>query len=385
MKVVWVNRSEWRKPGPIVYVGLLNALSFARLGLETDFFCSHGKESETADDLENFYGIDPVQGLTIHRIERGSKFAELPGRRIYFEALKHVKRLLKSGEEVLVLTRELSLTPHLARLQRRFGGRLRTAYEAHDFHANLDQRESIDFNDRRKRFTERFALPRLSGIVTITEEQAALYGEVFPSAQILNEPLGCLEFPREKSAEELRALRTIAYIGHLHREKGVPQLLKHEKILSEQGIRLQIIGGDRSRVDQLRRKLKLAGDSSIEILPSMPPIKLHAHLATKVGAGLVPLEDNFYNRNLTCPVKALDSMAHHLPVVASDLPSTREVLGDSGVFVAPGDGEALVQAIADLFSEENRFASLSKAATQRATALNWESRTRRIRDWLGGG
>lgn len=381
MKIVWVNRSEWRKPGPIVYVGLLNARSFAQLDHPVDFFCSRGSESNTDDDLAGFYGIDPIDGLTIHRVSRDSRFSELRGRRVYLEAIDHAKRLLKGGEEVMFLTRELGLTPMLTRLQRRYGDRLRTVYEAHDFHAGLEHRESIDFNDRRKQFTERFAMPRLSGVVTITTEQAALYGEAFPSTRILNEPLGCLEFPRPESAADLFGLRTIAYIGHLHRQKGVPQLLKHEKVLSEKGIKLEIIGGDAKRVEQLRVKRKLAGESPIHILPSMPPARLHEHLATRVGAGLVPLEDNFYNRNLTCPVKALDSIAHHLPVVASDLPSTREVLGNGGVFVPPGDGEALVRAIADLFSDEDRFASLSAAAGKRAAELAWESRARRICDW----
>jgi glycosyltransferase involved in cell wall biosynthesis len=381
MRVVWVNRSEWRKPGPIVYVGLLNASSFARLDVPVDFFCSEGPDSETADDMADFYGIGPVDGLAIHRVSRGSKFSELRGRLVYRQAIEHAKRLLKAGEEVLFLTRELGLTPLLAGLQWRFGDRLRTVYEAHDFHASLEHRESIDFNDRRRQLTERFALPRLSGVVTITSEQAKLYSQAFPSTRILNEPLGCLEFPRETSAAELFERRTIAYIGHLHRQKGVPQLLKHEKVLSEKGIKLEIIGGDSSRAKQLRGKRKLAGESPIQILPSMPPARLHEHLATQVGAGLVPLEDNFYNRNLTCPVKALDSIAHHLPVVASDLPSTREVLGEGGVYVAPGDGEALVRAIAELFSDADRFTALSAAASQRAAELAWEPRARRILDW----
>ncbi len=164
----------------------------------------------------------------------------------------------------------------------------------------------------------------------------------------------------------------------------MPQLLKHEKWLAERRIRLQIIGGDSHRVAQLSRKRKLEDRSPIEILPMMPPAELHRHLSQQAGAGLVPIQDNFYNRHLTCPVKALDSMAHHLPVIASDLDSTREVLGEAGYFVPPDDGEAIRKAIGDLFDDRERFAALSLAAGRRARELDWSRRAEEIREWAWG-
>lgn len=381
MRVVWVNRSEWRKPGPIVYIGLLNARAFALAGNEVDYFCSAGDQSDTESDIFDFYGLDSVDGLKVRRIERGSKLAENFGRQVYREALAQTVRLLKGGEQVTLLTRELGLTLQLARLQKKWPDQLRTIYEAHDFHADLSRRESTDFNDQRKRLTERWTLPRISGVLSITNAQAKLYQEALPGLNVLNRPLGCLEFARPSSPEELRQRRTIAYIGHLHREKGVPQLLKHEKWLAERNLKLQIIGGDPDRVGQLSRKRKLGEGSPIEILPMMPPAKLHRHLGDEVGAGLVPLQENFYNRHLTCPVKALDSMAHHMPVIASDLDSTREVLGDSGWFVPPDDGEAIRLAIADLFDDPDRFAALSLAAGKRAEELSWKKRAEDISAW----
>ncbi len=204
MRVVWVNRSEWRKPGPIVYIGLLNARSFASAGQSVDFFCSAGAESDTAQDLVGFYGVEPFETLTIRRIPRGSRLAENFGRRVYREAMTFVRQSLVDGERVMLLTRELGLTPYLARLQRRWPDRLRTIYEAHDFHADLGPRETIDFNDRRKRLTERWALPRLSGVLAITGAQASLYREALPGLEVLTRPLGCLEFPAPESPKVLR-------------------------------------------------------------------------------------------------------------------------------------------------------------------------------------
>lgn len=382
MRIVWVNRSEWRKPGPIVYIGLLNARSFVGLGDPVDFYCREGDSSDTGADLSDFYGLDPEPGVTLHRVAPGSRWSEWRGRRVYREAVESVRDSLKAGEKVLFLTRELGLTPHLARLQRRYRENLRTLYEAHDFHADLGHREEVDFNDRRKRFTERWALPRISGVLAITSDQADLYRKAFPGVSVRAEPLGCLSFdPAPPAAEELFSRRSIAYIGHLHRQKGVPQLLKHEARLAERGIRLEIIGGNEARVKQLRKKLSQPEGGPIQILPGMAPARLHEHLSSRIGAGLVPLEDSFYNRHLTCPVKALDSLAHHFPVVASDLPSTREVLGGAGCFIPPGDGQALLETILGLFEDRERFLELSRAAAQRAEELAWKERAKRIADW----
>jgi glycosyltransferase involved in cell wall biosynthesis len=384
MKVIWVNRSEWKKPGPIVYIGLLNAHSFAAADpdCESHFFVSAGSAlTKTEDDLRDFYGIEALPNLHIHRTQKGGKLVESFGRRVYRQALKYAKQQLAAGEQVIFLTRELGVTAMLARLQKRHPDQLRTVYEAHDFHADLSQRDQADYNDHRKRLTERLFLPRLSGVLCITAEQEALYCAALPGLNTITLPLGCRQF-EAPPAEERRAHRTVAYIGHLHREKGVPGLLDHAAFFKQHDIRLQIIGGKREQTDKLLRKIKI-GNHTIECLPAMPPIKLHQHFRDHVSLGIVPLQDTFYNRHLTCPVKALDSIAHHLPVIASDLPSTRGVIGDAGVYISPQEmsSEIVPAAIRDVLDDAERYQQLAAAASARAAELAWPTRARTIVEW----
>ena len=46
-----------------------------------------------------------------------------------------------------------------------------------------------------------------------------------------------------------------------------------------------------------------------------------------------------------CPVKALDFLSLGMPVVAADLPSTRQVLGNAASYFAPGDMGAILDAL----------------------------------------
>ncbi len=389
MKIVWVNRSEWKKPGPIVYVGLLNALSFARLGHETHFFVSEGPASNTLDDLVDFYGIQSSSQLHIHRIPKGGKISEIPGRKIYRQAAAFTRNELLAGENVLFLTRELGLTGLMAHLQRRFPTSLRTVYEAHDFHADLSGRDHpTDFNDHRKKWVERLFLPRLSGILCITPPQEELFRTALPKLNLLTQALGCLEFqaPGEREIEERRRRRTVVYVGHLHRYKGVHGLLDQADFFRQHNLRLHLLGGKAKQTERLRQKLRPQNASSpdepgVHFFPSMPPAQLNQHLEKYASVGIVPLQDSYYNRALTCPVKALDSLSHHLPVIASDLPTTRAVLGDAGQYLAPDHPEQFPLAAQQLLDDPQQYRRLTQNAGHRARELSWENRARTILNW----
>jgi glycosyltransferase involved in cell wall biosynthesis len=72
-------------------------------------------------------------------------------------------------------------------------------------------------------------------------------------------------------------------------------------------------------------------------------------------------------------------MALGQPVVAYDTPVHREYLGNAGVFVPPGDVDALARAIRDLLADPARRRQLGQALRQRAASdYSWEVAGRRI-------
>jgi glycosyltransferase involved in cell wall biosynthesis len=66
----------------------------------------------------------------------------------------------------------------------------------------------------------------------------------------------------------------------------------------------------------------------------------------------------------------LEALAAGTPVVASDLPATREVLGDHAHLVVPGDADALAAAILETLADPPSGAA-RQAARDHAAAFTW--------------
>ena len=434
--MIWINKSPWRKPGPIVYIGLLNALSFARLGVETELFVAAGEASDTETDLVEFYGLTPCERLSIHRVPHtGGADGRGPGRLsgwfagaergVYRAALAEVARACEAGARVLVLTRELGCLPALFRLRRRFP-QLRVMHEAHDFLMARGHRGRWRWSDLRRLAAERLLLPRLDALVTLTEYQRALYAQHLPGLPVQALPLGTLIaedgladglfgraggpatveteadsqenaeppqvflLPRgaepalaisrghlEDDAEARRSLRTVAYVGHLHAGKGLERLLELAVLLAPEGVRFVCLGGHPHQTGALTDRARTLGLAhAIEFMPFVAPRVMHRWLAERVSVALVPLADTYYNRYLTCPVKALDALSQGLPVVASDLPGVRAVLGEAALY-----GDVVVEqaaAIRSLLDDARCYARARAASRERARALSWTRRARAI-------
>jgi glycosyltransferase involved in cell wall biosynthesis len=71
----------------------------------------------------------------------------------------------------------------------------------------------------------------------------------------------------------------------------------------------------------------------------------------------------------------LEAMASRLPIVAADVPPTRELLGDGdhGLLVPPGDSEALAQAILELVADPARRDRLAARGLEEAARHSWDS------------
>lgn len=73
----------------------------------------------------------------------------------------------------------------------------------------------------------------------------------------------------------------------------------------------------------------------------------------------------------------LQAMASGLPVLASDLPVMREILGDAACFVDPTDVAAMADGIVELVSDQAALARLVQAGHGRASRYTWPEAARR--------
>jgi glycosyltransferase involved in cell wall biosynthesis len=398
MIFIWVNKRDWRHPGPMVNIGLRNAYHLAQAGFQTHFCLGAGPDSDTSKDLRTFYRLNPTPSLHIHRISRKGLVDLRRGRhqattsRRIFSQVSHLVKLFLA-DQIIILTREPSFLPRLAWLRCRYGDRVRAFYEAHDYYADLswkrEEGKKIKSADLRQSLLERLFLPRIDGLIGITAEQTQLYTRQFPQLACAYLPLGTELNADEQSieVERRRAHRRLVYVGQLTRRKGLQSLLRSTSQLAAANIRLAFWGGNDAQGQKVREMaLEFGTDLCVETVSSRSPDALTLALATEASAGLLPLEEDYYNRNLTCPAKGLDYLGHGLPTIASDLPSTRGLFGSNGTarYVPAGDPVGFAREAIALLDDPKKYQAATLAALTRAREVSWESRVQKLVEFVKG-
>jgi glycosyltransferase involved in cell wall biosynthesis len=151
-------------------------------------------------------------------------------------------------------------------------------------------------------------------------------------------------------------------LGSLNSSKGLDVLLRACAITAERHPLRLVVAGDGPLRDELaaagrRRKLPIV------LLGHLPPAEVPRFLAA-IDVLAVPS----YDEGL--PRAVLEAMAMRVPVVASSVGGTPEVVDDgiNGLLVPSGDAEALAEAMSRLVDEPDLCRRLGAAGRQRVQA-----------------
>ena len=381
MIFVWINKRNWRHPGPIVNVSVHNAYSLAELGYETHFCLGEGEISDTETDLKEVYDLTPLTTFSIHRIKK-MQIGKTALSLTVFQAAEKLIKTLCLRDQVVVITREAAFLPFLAKLKRKHS--VMGLYEVHDFYADLFWREdALSFQDYKQELLEQIFLPKISGVICITKPQEELYRRRFPKLASIYLPLGTK--PQSLGDLEARRLqRKVVYVGHLDRAKGVADLVKLAIALGQRDIKTVLWGGSSEQIQRFQKLISDIGAAqTIEYVGFRPLSELYQALASQVSLGLVPLQDTFYNRYLTCPAKALDYISHGLPVVASDLTGIRALLEEGAIYFTPDQPTALAEKCEALLNSAEEYREASRLAYERAQTLAWSQRATQLLEFIG--
>jgi glycosyltransferase involved in cell wall biosynthesis len=184
----------------------------------------------------------------------------------------------------------------------------------------------------------------------------------------------------------------VGYMGRfqtLGMDKGLSELVEAVIALAAEGapgqVRLGLVGGPAETVEALREELRAAGHSPDTALYAgqVPPGEVPGYLrAFDVCAMPFPWTEHF--AYYASPMKLFEYMASGSPVVASDLPSTAEVIrdGENGLLYPPGDGEVLAAALRALRDDPASGERLAEQAARDVLDYTWEARARRILEMI---
>jgi glycosyltransferase involved in cell wall biosynthesis len=173
---------------------------------------------------------------------------------------------------------------------------------------------------------------------------------------------------------------TIGYAGHLYPWKGVDLVI--EAVAALPDARALIVGGhekepDLARVQAFAEELNCA--SRVTFTGLLPPPDVAAALQ-RADVLVLPNRASAISTAFTSPLKLFEYMASGRPIVASDLPSLREVLrdGENSLLVQPGNPPAFVAAIARLKEDAALGARLARQAREDVRDFTWARRAERL-------
>jgi len=188
---------------------------------------------------------------------------------------------------------------------------------------------------------------------------------------------------RDEARRELGLPREVplaVYTGGLLDWKGVDDLVDAARTLP--GVYFAIAGGMDADVARLRARA--GGLANVRIDGFQPPARVPLYLAAADLAVVPNRSHRAISARHTSPLKIFEAMAAGVPLVATDLPSLREILTDGrdAVLAAPDDAAALARGIERLAGDAALRRRLGEALRVRAAEHTWEARARRVLEWM---
>ena len=350
--------------------------ALARRGVEVELVVRRTDARTDAECLA-YFGLDPHPKLRLRRVRARGRLGFL---------LRAVPLMIASEAGDVLYTRDLILADLATKL-----ADAAVVYEAHTVATVFAQERGHMYEGgalptprklARLDARERRVSQSVTGIVTITA--ALLEALETRHGAIVNALIaadGC------RVADTMRPApsgSTVMYVGQLYPWKGVDVLVRAMQDVARG--ELVIVGGlphepDLERVKRLAAELGL--DERVHFRGFVPPPKLDAE-KRQASVFVIPNLDSMTARLFTSPLKLFEAMACGRPIVASDLPSIREVLEDgvNALLAQPGDAKALAGAITKVLSEPELGRRLASRAFEDVKAYSWDRRAEHIEKFL---
>lgn len=229
----------------------------------------------------------------------------------------------------------------------------------------------------------RFIAKRVRAIVVISQGLKDFYVEhgVAPSRIVVaHDGIDLDQFANPESKESARVRlglpsgkNIVMYIGRLDSWKGIDTLLDASKMLSKDTL-VVVIGGEPRQVEKCSRAYP-----NVKFLGYRPYKELPENQAAADVLVLPNTGKDTISARFTSPLKLFTYMASGRPIIASDLPSVREILDEeSAIFFKADMPRSLAEAIQFSLDNPVRAADLAKIALAKVHAYTWKARAERI-------
>jgi len=180
-------------------------------------------------------------------------------------------------------------------------------------------------------------------------------------------------------------VRIALYSGSLQRWKGVETLVEASQFLPS-GAMVYIVGGSEREMQEFKIPafaMASAGRQHSKFKIQFAGQRPWAEIPVWLKAADVLVLPNTgamkVSRHYTSPMKLFEYMASGRPVVASDIPSIREIVDETMVFFAkPDDPRSFADAIQEVLANPGEVQRRADRARQEVRKYTWEARAQKI-------
>lgn len=369
--------THWRFPSEKTMTPLImkTCVGFVREGYDTELWIPKRHNPE-------WNGKDPfiAHGIPV----------QFPIRRIF--AIDMLRYFGSLGFLLLVISFNVTAFFYLI-----FGDRKRTYLYAHDVRDVLLPCilgypvfvEIHDFYESSMGWINRLVFSRATGlIVTNTIKKKHIHERYgFPEDRMLHQQnaveYGFFAIPISKTdARRMLELpdthKIVLYTGHLFSWKGVDTLALAGLHLPDTSV-IYFVGGtpeDRAVLQKLVEEKKIP---RIIFLPHQDHARMPLYMRAADVLVLPNTAREAASKYETSPVKLFEYLSSGTPIVASDLPSIRDIVDETEVaFFEPDNPQNLAVAITTTLANEDEAQARAKRAQAHAKNLSWEARAAAI-------
>jgi glycosyltransferase involved in cell wall biosynthesis len=169
----------------------------------------------------------------------------------------------------------------------------------------------------------------------------------------------------------------VMYTGHLYAWKGADTLLAaaggHPDKL------FVFVGGTTHDAKRFEEATRASGADNVLVIKHTTHRMIPSYLKAADIIVIPNSGKSVISARHTSPLKAFEAMSARRPIVASDLPSLREILDDAtATFFRPDDAQSLADAIGLVFAHREESAQKADRAYERVKSQDWNARAKNI-------
>ncbi|MBI3305366.1 glycosyltransferase family 4 protein [Candidatus Parcubacteria bacterium] len=240
---------------------------------------------------------------------------------------------------------------------------------------------------RRARFYRAlsFRVGRLVAISHGVQDALLVCGVAAEKITVAPDGVDLASFERTLNRAEARTMlnlpahaHLVVYAGNLFPWKGVDTLIEATPDLPE-GTEVIFVGGSPDQLARARRFVQSRAIDHVQFVGHQLPTDVPQYLAAADVLVLPTSAREPIGARFTSPLKLFEYMAVGRPIVASDVPSSREVLtGETAIFVRADSPSSLAEGIGRALRDPEFSAKISKKAHEVVKSYSWANRVRFI-------